>query len=162
VYYHRAAVWRRDYQACLARHERAVAALRLAVTKLRYRKREQPPLLKASDMLAAAEVPLGELASLFGGQTPTAEQIDQAGFWHLTSSGPQWLVPIGAGWFVEMDLYVSQGADVTNAPHTVARPMSAEEIEKFVDEWQRSYGGGRAAPAPAPAPEPKGVPANDF
>lgn len=131
---HAAAVLRRDGPSLKATHERAIIALGKAFRAMSNRDHSQPALLRASQMLAAAQVPLEELASLTGGTPPTAEGIDQLGFWR-PSNWPHdnytWLIPLSGGVFLEAAWW-NQGAALTADPRTEQRRLSHEEMVEYM------------------------------
>jgi hypothetical protein len=158
---HRNARVQRHGPALEARHQRTIAALRRAYQNLRDREPAAEPLWKPSEMLAAAQVPLGDLASLTGGVAPTAEQIDALGFWH-PSAWPHnqysWLIPLETdGLYLEVAWWSWQGVQVTGMPRIARSPATNEEIENVMQGWRRH--GGRPSPKrPEPMPEPAGKP----
>ncbi len=144
-----------------AKHQRAITALRRAHQTLSERKPDAEPLWDPSEMLAAAGVPLADLASLTGGVPPNADQVDALGFWR-PSGWPhnhyQWLIPLETdGLYLEVAWWSEQGVQVTGTPRIKRRPATEAEIEEVMKGW-RQHGGQPSPKRPEPMPEPAGKP----
>lgn len=163
--FHGQAILRRDGPALEQKHRQALAALRRAHQALAARWPEGEPLLQPSALLAAAGVPLAELASLTGGTPPTAAQVDALGFFHPSgwaNHHAMWVIPLEKGLYLEMAWW-ARGAEITGTPQAKLRQPTAEEIEQVKREWRERNPAPRRkerpAPPPAPAPPP---PPSDF
>lgn len=147
-------VLRRDGPALTAKHRTAMAALKRAQIAMRERPPAAKPVLTPSQLLAAAKVPLADLASLTDGTVPTAEQVDRLGFWHPTTWPHHhfsWVIPVDQHVFLEIAWWTS-GPELTMEPRTPQRPPTDAELQRVMDQGARRSGQHPEAPPPEPTP----------